>query len=396
MKRYSSSEDSFEKKRFKEDEYKLYKLDPSAVDIFLNKLAKKAAKDWPAAASAFDGFIHTCMTSYEGPEATRMIAYDVDKYVQGDDSNEDIITVSTLRKMKVADMIQANPELCETTAEEILFPKANRRLIEAEKITYLQQVQAIINYAEHNINKDILLKLNNDISYRQVKQDRCLIGWTRIVKAKGIHASDSLELAKRNIESQLERLQMDDSIDGYYTLREKFKSLVSCLRNIPNYRIDEKHLIGILAVKINSSRFPNIFFEFTSGRYKDVDNLKDAYRILNEIQERSVTIQNQYQGLYGAKQENNSDHRKRSFYPSDKTPTGAVVNFNAANHNNTKEEKNEKSDKISKLCKFFKAGINNSCKNSACRFIHLTDDKIITELEELEKRKKELMENAKS
>ncbi len=375
----------------------LVKLEPIAVENFITALKRKTGKLWSTAACAFDGYIHTAMHDYAGGEASRIIAYDTDKLIIQDDSNENPMTILEYQEFKVQELMDNDDALTHEKAKIRAFPKVNKRVTQNESLNYLQAVQQVIIFAEMNMTNEINILLNNDGKYRQTKQDRCLIGWLKILRNKAINASNSAELAKRNIEKQIETLRMDNTTDGYYTLREKFKSLVNALKTLPNYQLDEKHLINILVVKLDRYRFPNIFFEFTAGRYQDVNSLKETYKILNEIQEKAVVVGNQYSQLYSNRQ-NSREFEKKKGQTNNQTQnqSDAVVNFNNANNSNNSNNSNNTNDteRSNKMCRFYKPGVENSCFHSSCKFVHVSDNNLFRELNELESKRKALIEKA--
>ncbi len=374
MKRNSEAgEDREGAKRFKTDNNRLLKLDAASVNVFIKTLKRKACDDWPSVAAAFDGRIPSCMFDYAAPEATRMIAYEVDKYIDNDDrSNEEIITIDKMRQIKIAEYMRS-AKVSEEKATKLAFPLSTAKLRGEERMIYLQEAQAVITLAESRMTSDIVNKLNADKEYRQLKQERCVIGWLKKLRAKAINASNSAELARKQIEKQIEELQMGDKTDSYYSFKSKFMTLIADLKNISNYQMDERHFINAFVVKLDEKLFPNLFYEFRSGRYKDTPTLRKMYEVTDSIHADTVMVREQYEEMFRSKARKNNNNNNNSEHS---------VNLNES----------EAQPRWRGICKFYKSGIENSCRRHNCRYIHAeeADAKLIAELEE---NKQKLLEN---
>ncbi len=380
MKRKTADErDSREEKKYKGDEPYLPKLDPTSVHAFLKKIKAKAYDDFVNAASAFDGRVPTCMYGFKGPEAKSVIAFDVDKYVRDDNtSNDEIITIDEIFHIKLQEVKDSETEgMTDKEAERIAFPKSTNALRSKEIMIYLQEANAIILYAESKMASDVLGKLNSDKDYRQVKQTRCLIGWIKLLKARAVNSSNSLELARKQIERQIEELQMGERTDSYYNLKSKFMALISDLRSIPNYVMDEKHFISVFVIKLNKKHFPNLFFEFSSGRYSEVVSLREMYSITDNIQATTVVAKEQYEDIFG--------FRPKPIYGRSNNQDGTKDEPRA----HVMEE--EQPRKINALCRYFKAGVEDSCRRRYCRYLHVSDDDA-KRIQELEDKKTKIIE----
>ncbi len=430
MKRHHQNQGEGEKKRFRDEPGDLVRLDPSSVETFIAALRKKAGKTWTSAACAFDGYIPSAMLDYGGTEATRVIAFAADRLPIGNDTNEDPITIAEYQEIKIAEIMANHPEMTRAEAKKKAFPKVNQKITQSEVLQYLQHVQQTIAFAEMSMANDVNILLNNDPRYRAVKQDRCMIGWLKILRHKAMNSSSSIELAKRNIDKQLEILEMENSAEGYYTYREKFKALVSSLRDLPGYQLDEQHLLTIFVVKLHRTKFPNMVYEFTAGRYRDVTTLKQAYQILNDIQDRTVLVGNQYTQLYSNKSGKKSKQQQELTQPKEESER--IVNFNKttstkaekpkntrenqererdndkdnnnitnrrsnsnSNSNSNNNNNSNNTERVAKICRFYKPGVDNSCTNAICKFVHVADNSIWRELNDLDNKRKEILQKAR-